>query len=371
MKKIKGLDTLRAFAIFFVIIGHFGVWFDETSPSGNFIRYTLIPGSDFGVLLFFVLSGFLITSILLNAKNEGLDNSPFLIIKNFFIRRALRIFPIYYLLLFALALINYPDIRNYFWYFATYTSNILVYHNQAWNHFSHTWTLAVEEQFYLVWPWLIIFAPDKYTKYVLFGAILTGIISSYYVAEIERGFGPMWTINSFDSFGIGGLYAWARLKDERCKKFESAIKIIGVFALLAYCYWKIAPMYNWSRNWGYLIRTVDSIIAIWLIVLVVNNRSIWVGKYFLSSRFLNYMGKISYGLYLYHYAYINYFLAKVNSFINDTTINYPQANKIILDRHYNYWLHIIIMVAISAISYQLIEKPILTLKTRFKYNERK
>ncbi len=65
MEKIKGLDTLRAFAVFFVIIQHFGVWFDYTSPSGKFITNVLIPDGGFGVNLFFVLSGFLITSILL------------------------------------------------------------------------------------------------------------------------------------------------------------------------------------------------------------------------------------------------------------------------------------------------------------------
>ena len=160
MEKIKGLDTLRAFAVFFVIIQHFGVWFDYTSPSGKFITNVLIPDGGFGVNLFFVLSGFLITSILLKAKSAARDDQRLTLVKNFFIRRALRIFPIYYLLLFFLFFIDYPDIRHYFVYFVTYTSNILSWLTNSWNSFSHTWTLAVEEQFYLLWPWLIIFVND-------------------------------------------------------------------------------------------------------------------------------------------------------------------------------------------------------------------
>lgn len=119
MEKIKGLDTLRAFAVIFVIIAHFGVWFDGTSFSGKLLKNVLIPDGAFGVTLFFVLSGFLITSILLKDRESSGPKS--LLVRDFFARRALRIFPIYYLLIAILYLVNYPGIRASAWYDLTYT----------------------------------------------------------------------------------------------------------------------------------------------------------------------------------------------------------------------------------------------------------
>ena len=369
MKQIKGLDTLRAFAVFFVIIEHFGVWFDHTSPSGKIITQVLIPDGGFGVNLFFVLSGFLITSILFNAKNANEGKRPLIIIKNFFIRRALRIFPIYYLLLFVLFLINYPDVRLYFWYFATYTSNILSFRNNSWNHFSHTWTLSVEEQFYLIWPWLITLVKDKYIKYVLFVCLFAGIGSSYIAVEIQKHIGPLLVINSFDAFGIGGIYAWARLNSERCERFERTVTVLVVPTLCIYFYLKIAAMNGVPLTGLFMVKTINSIISVWLVILVINNRSIWVGKYLLGNRFLNYIGKISYGIYLYHYAYIGFFFAYVNGFLYNITIQYPEINKIIHDHHVDYWIEVAIMIGIAAISYKLIEAPILNLKKRFNYSQ--
>ncbi len=367
MEKIKGLDTLRAFAVFFVIIQHFGVWFDYTSPSGKFITNVLIPDGGFGVDLFFVLSGFLITSILLKAKIAARGNDRFVLIRNFFIRRALRIFPIYYLLLFLLFAINYHDIRHYFIYFVTYTANILSWRTNSWNSFSHTWTLAVEEQFYILWPWLIIFVREKYLKYVFGAAIITGICSTYYNMEVQGHMGPLLVFNCFDAFGMGGLYAWARLGNDRLKRFETATKVLAVIALCLYFYWKIAQLRNYPLAGLSMIKTVNAVIALWLIILVINNRSAWIGKYLLGNRFLNYIGKISYGIYLYHYVYLGLLFNTVNGFLYRITLPYPALNKTIHDSHVDYWIEVSVMIGIAAISYALIEKPLLNLKKYFTY----
>ena len=371
MKHIKGLDTLRAFAVLFVIIQHMGFWFDTTTRSGILFSRVLIPDGGLGVFQFFVLSGFLITSILLNAKDNDLVTPRPVIIKNFFIRRALRIFPIYYILLLILFLFNYPGMRQNIGYFATYTSNILSYRTDKWNTFSHSWTLSVEEQFYLVWPWLMLFVRDKYIKYVFFGAVLTGIITTYITLEVQHHMAPLLVTNCFDAFGIGGLYAWARLKPERCKKFETIVKILVLPTLCAYFYWKMPAMYDYHTHGGYLIKTVNSILSLWLIMLVVNNRSARVEKYFLGNRFLNYIGKISYGIYLYHCPYIAVGYTPFNNFLAKITASHPAISKFLLDSHQNYWIQVSMMVLIAAISYELIEKPLLRLKKRFNYNGRK
>jgi peptidoglycan/LPS O-acetylase OafA/YrhL len=304
MQKLKGLDILRAFAVFFVIIAHYGVWYDDATPVGKFATYAIVPDGRFGVDLFFVLSGFLITSILLNARKTSNGQHPLVIIKNFFIRRALRIFPIYYLLLALLYFVNYPEVRQNFWYFATYTANLLPYHSNTWNRLCHTWTLAVEEQFYLLWPWLIILINEKYLKYVFYAAITTGIISTYIGMQVQGHMEPFLVFNSFDAFGIGGLYACCRLDDKRSEIFETWIKILVIAALCGYFYWSISLLYNYVTLAVWLRKTANSIISIWLIILIIRNRSATVTKYLLGNRFLNYIGKISYGLYLYHFPYL-------------------------------------------------------------------
>ena len=136
MKYVKGLDTLRAFAVFFVILQHYNGLISDKNIIGEFAKKVLIPDGGFGVDLFFVLSGYLITSILLNAKQTGKNKLN--LIKTFYFRRALRIFLIYYILLGLLFILNYPDIKENIWFFLTYTFNIYCYITGKWIHFSHT-----------------------------------------------------------------------------------------------------------------------------------------------------------------------------------------------------------------------------------------
>lgn len=123
MKKIQGLDALRAVAVILVIINHWSPHQFKTLPFLSFIFQKVIPSSTFGVDFFFVLSGFLITNILIISRQEAGVHRRLTALKTSIIRRCLRIFPIYYIFLFLLFVINYPDIRNYLIYFATYTAN--------------------------------------------------------------------------------------------------------------------------------------------------------------------------------------------------------------------------------------------------------
>jgi peptidoglycan/LPS O-acetylase OafA/YrhL len=147
MRYIKGLDTLRAFAVIFVLIWHF-IPRHEIKTFLGIIEQFFLPTGVFGVTLFFVLSGYLITSILLIARDENNDNM--MVIKNFIIRRVLRIFPIYYLSLVVLWFIQYSFSEGELPYLFTYTSNLFMFKNLTWSNFGHSWSLAVEEQFYLI-----------------------------------------------------------------------------------------------------------------------------------------------------------------------------------------------------------------------------
>ena len=359
MKYIKGFDTIRALAVFFVIVEHWGPFFEpHTLPA--IIKSAFVLNGDFGVNLFFVLSGFLITGILLNQKEKNTEGKHLAIIKNFFVRRVLRIFPIYYLVILICYLLNYDFVRVHIWYFLTYTSNILPYRTNLPNVLSHTWTLAVEEQFYLIWPWLIIFVNKKYLKYVFLSAIITGIVTKYMAIYVYHHYYPVLVINCFDSFGIGALYAYIRLDRDVHLRFVKSFKI--VFPLLLFVAWKIVPVGGYPICVMYT-KILNSIIAVALIMFAMNNHIAWVKRYILENRAFNFIGKISYGMYLYHYT----FGPSYDMFIAERVKNHPSLPALFTNFYFSYSMKLALLIAICWLSYILIEQPILRLKKKFEY----
>ncbi len=362
MKQIKGLDTLRAFAVIFVIIEHWGPPFDRQLPVLSFIYKYLIPNGQFGVDLFFVLSGFLITTILLNARTENKNKNRMFIVKNFIIRRALRIFPIYYLMLFILLLLHYPNLRAHIWYYLTYTSNILFYRSGAWGAIPHTWSLAVEEQFYLVWPWAILFVKEKYLKYVFIVSIIVGITGSYMITVVlHKGFQPVLVYNCIGCFGMGGYYAYARLNETRQKLFTSRFFPVFLITLVVYFHW----IYIYDQFWGhtnFMFRMIDGVIALQMIILAVNNKSEVIRKYLLENRALNYIGRISYSIYLYHYA----LQPLIDGYLQEL-LQRHSGHPIITSFYFSYSIKVIVLMLICTLSYYFIELPLLGLKKKFEY----
>jgi peptidoglycan/LPS O-acetylase OafA/YrhL len=360
VKYIKGLDSLRAFAIIVVLVHHWGLPFQSVTIN-DYVKKIIIPGGRFGVDLFFVLSGFLITSILLNARQQaGAKNLH--VIKNFVIRRALRIFPIYYLFIFFLILIHYPFIKTHLVWFVTYTSNILSYRDHSWNPFSHTWSLAVEEQFYLLWPWLIIYVPGKYLKYIFLTAIGIGIASTFLTVGIyQNEFGTVLLPSCLHAFGIGGLYAYANEHAEIKKIFLRVLNILFPLAILIYVYWISSPKQDFFIYW---FRVVNCIISIWMIHKIIHNRSPWIQRNFSENRLLNTIGKISYGIYLYHGAVHFCYTSIRQKFFSDS----PRINSLLSNFYFVYFIEFLILFAVSYCSFYLLEKPIMKLKDKFRYD---
>jgi peptidoglycan/LPS O-acetylase OafA/YrhL len=367
VKYIPGLDTLRAFAVFFVLIEHKGVWFDTTVPNGKFIKDVIIPDGGFGVILFFVLSGFLITTILLQQRNENVSGRiP--AVRNFYIRRSLRIFPIYFLLLLFLYCINYVGLKENIGYHLTYTTNILCYRTNQWNSFSHAWTLSVEEQFYLLWPCIIIFIREKYLKHVFACSVFIGIASTWYCMDVRGHMAPLLVFNCFDSFGIGGLLAWSLPDERRSKEFRRLMKWPVGIALCVYLYWKFCGFLHIAAHGFVFSKTIDSVLAAWLIMSVVNAGPSMFRRYFLENRLLTFIGKISYGIYLYHYVYNVLVYYQLNNYLAGITIHSPGINQFVRDAHFYYWLHVALTIAIAACSYYIIERPFLNLRKFVNYN---
>jgi peptidoglycan/LPS O-acetylase OafA/YrhL len=346
MKYIKGLDALRALTVAVVVIGHSRIhlfYMDHGAISD--IMRVLLPTDMFGVDVFFVLSGFLISSILLHAEN---GNQPkIILVRNFIARRTLRIFPVYYMTVLVLWIINYPDIHQFLPWFLTYTSNILCFKTHYWNAFSHTWSLSVEEQFYLIWPWLILFINKKYLKYLFAAFILSGPVSAFISMKIYNGIAPILLPNCFDSFGIGGLYAYCSISPESMKKFKKALGFAFPIALCIYLYWKLMSVSGVAGfGDGIFNRTINSIIAIWLIDRIINSKS-----GFWENPLLNRIGKISYGIYLFH--------IPVSVIVNSFHIS---NNLFIL-----YAIKLSALLLISYCSYYLFELKIMALKRKFTY----
>ena len=212
-RHISQLDGVRGFAILIVTLYRFSKEIPTDSAVGKFL-HTLFAFGDRGVDLFFVLSGFLITGILVDAK--GQDGY----FKNFFARRSLRIFPLYFAALFLfLVVLNWlaPGNRMFVqatenqFFLWTYMANIKMSLEGAWcfGSLDHFWSLAVEEHFYLVWPFVIFFVSPRTAMRLALGfAALSSISRIGYAMLSTNGVAPdLLTIFRCDALLIGAALA--------------------------------------------------------------------------------------------------------------------------------------------------------------------
>jgi peptidoglycan/LPS O-acetylase OafA/YrhL len=170
LKYMPQLDGLRAIAVAMVVVRHYYL-------------VTEIDTAIYGVRLFFVLSGFLITGILLASREAlqmGLVPSRAHALRQFYIRRTLRIFPLYYLVVGVGLIVGVPEALEFAPWLLTYTLNWRIA-AQGWymEHYAHLWSLAVEEQFYLLWPWVILLVRNNW---VLPSAIIMTLVGPLYRA---------------------------------------------------------------------------------------------------------------------------------------------------------------------------------------------
>ena len=350
MKHIVQLDGLRAIAISLVILEH---WFH-------------FPTGSWGVTLFFVLSGYLISNILLSQAEKSYTHRERLnYLKVFAIRRALRIFPIYYLTVLVCVVINIPFGREYIWNHLTYTTNLAISHRGDWmQNISIFWSLSVEEQFYLIWPWVLLFLPQKYLFRNMIIWISIGFLSRFIGFFYDFGnpapYFRTFTFTCFDAFGLGGLlaYVFRNWEMERIEKIFKPTNPIFIIASLAFLtevlltqYAKIDFIYRNVFN-----RFTLSVACFFIIGMAIIGYKGRIGS-FLSNKAVVWLGQVSYGVYLFHNI-IPYGLKVVFGFLN---ISFPT----------NFWIQVILYALVTFpivhLSWVLIEKPINNLKSRFAY----
>ncbi len=296
MLYIKQLDSVRAIAVFLVILWH---WI----PRDSFINQ--FPTGPFGVHIFFVLSGFLITQILLKNRIEAIDtkHTKTKVLKSFYIRRALRIFPVYYLTIFLTILLR-DKLKiiltvNELIASATYISNFYFFSiNSFTDATSHFWSLAVEEQFYLAWPLLMLFIPIRYLLHCIICFIGVGLVSQTLISGSWMG--NVLPHTCFDGLGLGGLIAWiAVYRRHLLQNFYKGVRLSAILSI------GIILTVFFSGTEIKQERFLHSLIGAWIITYILishNKKAVLISL--LSNRFLVYIGKMSYGIYLYHVLYL-------------------------------------------------------------------
>ncbi|MEY4383202.1 MAG: hypothetical protein RI995_744 [Bacteroidota bacterium] len=341
IKNIPALDGLRGIAIALVLIFH---WF----PTNHWVN--VVPNGPIGVTLFFVLSGFLITQILLDKK----DKFPFRVnIKNFLARRALRIFPIYYAVLCTIALLFHAHIaiNTDFYahplpYFLYYYNHLLEQTSNWSDQLSPYWSLAVEEQFYLIWPLLILLIPGKKKILWMIGLLLfLGIGVRYYSIGLHKGIG-VYMLTCIDCFAWGGLLAYCKKEQIDLSKW---INYLFIPLLIGWIYLCVTTT-DADLVKVLFFRTTTSMVGFSLIHFATRRN---VFSKIMEFSLLRQLGKISYGVYLYHMVVPQLFFI----ILQKSHITFPDSTYEIIS--------FFVLIGFSIFSYHLIEKPILRLKRRF------
>lgn len=299
-KHLAELDGLRGLAILLVTIYRFGRDIPTDHWLGKFLHATFLFG-DRGVDLFFVLSGFLITGILM----DGFGQPHFL--RNFFARRTLRIFPLYFLALtlFLLILPSWTGSQQFFpnaianqFFLWTYLTNIYISWQDLWcfDSLDHFWSLAVEEHFYLIWPLLICLLGNRKIAVAAFiGAFICAGSRIVFAAVSSNGVAPdAMSFFRFDGLLLGGCIAAlvrtpAGIGKIRLLASISCIPLLFgclLIGLLASRFLTI-PHSLWAGLWTAA-----------LVILLSAPKHFLIAKLFRCG-FLKFLGRYSYSMYIF------------------------------------------------------------------------
>jgi peptidoglycan/LPS O-acetylase OafA/YrhL len=371
---IRQLDGVRAIAVVLVLWTHF-------IPNYQFgVKWGAV-----GVLTFFALSGFLITGILLRCRSfTGETQSLWITARQFYLRRMVRIFPLFYGWIALMWLLNVPPMRDTVWWHVSYLSNIYFAQRGAYHgSVSPFWSLAVEEQFYLLWPWVILVLPRR--------ALLPAIVGLIVVAPLTR-LAIMLNVKpndaavvasevlmpcALDALGLGSLLAylsWEKpLHDPGIRKLAWASLIVGgagmvIVKLLAF-------------NGLPMLKPVLMPLCIALFfTAIIHATAVGVpgvlGKS-LTFAPLTYIGKVSYGIYVIH-NFVPHLtqmtkdrgMFDIHAMVWSVTSKLGLSEQVVNIAVFPL-LWSAIAIALAALSWHLYEKPLNDFKRFWPYDLRK
>ncbi len=352
MKYFAKIDGLRFIAIFLVLIEHFADFIGSKISAGYY-----------GVDLFFVISGFLITGILLRSEGGSFRKSYF----RFLGRRTLRIFPIYYLSIFILWLSGLEIVREKIAWLLLYS------YNYAWVAFdipytpvNHFWSLGVEEQFYLFWPFVVLSLRSKPKLLITLILLIVAFGFSQFVFNIIPSiseYNNVGLLTRMASLGMGALGAvYLSIYKAPDKLMKNRVVEISMFVILI-----VTLLFDYKLK--------VCVLALTSLYLVIKSSkyefSLNFVNTFLTNKHIVYIGTISYGIYVYHFILQSY----ITTYLFDPVWNGIDFSKfgVFEVLKWNSWifkfpLYSLISIVIASLSFKYIEKPILKLKDKlFKY----
>ncbi len=357
--RLGGLDGLRGLTMLMVIFTHLNV----------------LSSGWLGLESFFVLSGFLITRILLSDRESSEGLGPYF--RRFYIRRLLRVFPIYYAYLLAVLVVAYTvpalaRIQGEMPYAFLYVYNFrMIADHEHTKMLGHLWSLSVEEQFYLFWPWLIALVPRRRIPAVCLGLIFVGpLVRQWLHSSLFVGMGAeehrlaiytyIFTLSHLDAFAFGALVNFV--------SWRPSLKIVAWFGAAAIALglavngwfgmntlslgWPVFMPNGYQYAWGY---TVVGFFWFMVICSILGGGAIYR---FFSNAVLDYLGKRSYSTYIVHFP----LLALMDPLWK---MSIAMAGK---------WLgtglfavpYLAVVFLVAAITYRYIEMPMNTMKDRFR-----
>jgi peptidoglycan/LPS O-acetylase OafA/YrhL len=336
------LDGLRAVAVAVVIAFHAG--------------FSRVPG-DLGVAVFFVLSGFLITSLLLAEH----DRTGQISLGRFYMRRTLRIFPAYYALVAATMLL-------YAFLGRTWTTGQTVsavaygvdfyipFVGGPTHPINHAWSLSIEEQFYLIWPpCLVLLLRSGVRRVAIAVAVAVLAVASWRTVAV-LGFGAQWSLVGYslfsrvDTIAVGCLLALVVQTDAGLRLLKFARRSVWAAPLTAAAIvWpRLAASPRYLLSAGFTVEAI--LIAFLFVQLLANHRAVlWR---WLDHRIARYLGRLSYSLYLWH------------------SVAFAIAGRLHLPAAATLVAGLVASLAVAASCYYVVEQPFLRLKKRFETNAR-
>lgn len=352
-KHIKGFDTLRAISILLVLLTHLGLYRFFEKNIYLRTRIWLLCSGLTGVQIFFTISGFLITLLLFNEKSRNNTIN----IKYFFIRRFIRLLPpliLFYMLMLITMLVGWIPFNGVGMLFSIcYVYNFIpnMYYSVE---LGHMWSLSVEEQFYLFWPFVLLYISRF--KQLLWGIIFLLIICVVGISVIpevtlhyKSNIYPLkstfrlerWFIPAIAPVMIGALTAtFLNFKRNVVENIFISGKLYFTIALVFF----LSPIYIPGLLLPFCSLFQSAGLGIILLLIYFNQKS-KVVRYF-DNKWLAYIGKISYGIYVYQ----GFFL-RTGPGGNLWVQQFPE--------------NILFTFIIAVISYECYEKKIMKMKSRF------
>lgn len=354
MQKIylPGLNGIRAIAALAVVIAHINNRLDYFSLG----KPALWDLAGFGVTMFFTLSGFLITYLLL----KEIEKTGTIDVKKFYIRRILRIWPLYYTYILIVVLIEGIDTIH--WSILFYLLILPNLRNSFKGLFDisvgakattlgmlgHYWSLGVEEQFYAFWPWIV-----KKTKQLFW--VLLFIPVAYITLKlglrIFKAHENILVFVNYTRFGcmaLGGLGAY--LYFHHAKKMQFINK--WYIEILAWLFFVIVAL-----NKFHITSIIDhEILSIFTLIIIFNQVNNTNKKVSLENKYFDFLGKISFGIYVYHPLVIYL----MSLFLKDILVDSLYLKLILI-----YTSVVTITIVIAYFSYEKFEKRFLKIKHNY------